>query len=205
MVLAAPGDARAAEEADDGAYGRFDGDVALELGAGAAFASGGPVLDVETGAFYLYTAGAYFRYTDALGRESPDVRRALAAGLQLRPLFLARYAKNMESGPARLDLLVDSIAFQVGAFWDERRAREGGEGLASEPGLEFGVGLDLPILGRASGPFVGLRGILRWRTLDLEGKGDPNAVDRGAFLAVILAWHQVLGTHIVDVGDAVVR
>jgi len=203
VVVAAPALARAEDE-EDGAYGRLDGDFMLHLGAGAALAAGGPALTLETGALYLSTAGAYFRYADALGSDGARVRRALASGLELRPLFLARYAKNNEAGPAHLDLFVDSLTFQVGAWWDsDRRAPD--PGLARTPGLEIGLGLDVPILARASGPYVGMRGVLRWRAADLDGAGKDDVVDRGALLSLMLAWHHVFYTHLVDAGDRVLR
>lgn len=194
-LLAAP----ASAWADDGLYGRFDGDLELHGGAGAAFAEGGPSLAVGLAALYLSTVGVYGHYTDALGSGAPHVIRSIATGIHVAPLFLARYASNFERGPAHLDLLVDSLGLEVGAFWDQPR----GQPWASRPGLEIALGLAIPILGRATGPYVGLRAALRWRDADLTGApgGGDSVLDRGALLSLTLDWHHVVRTHIVDAGD----
>lgn len=200
LIGAAPSSAHAAE--DDGVYGRFDGDLELHLGAGAAVADGGPMLAAHLAALYLSTAGIYARYTDALGTEGPVVERSIAGGLTLQPLFLGRYAQNWEQGPARLDLLIDSIALDVGAFWHD--PVEGSFRLT--PGLEVGLGLSFPILAQASGPVMTIRGALRWRATDLStATASGNILERGAHLAVTLAWHQIVRTHLVDAGDRLQR
>jgi hypothetical protein len=196
IALGAP--ARAA----DGLYGRFDGDLELRFAAGAALTGGGPALAAQVTAVYLSTAGVYLHYTDALGGEGPRVRRSVATGLHLQPVFLARYASNVERGPARADLLLDSLAFEIGPFWAEPR----GAPWATTPGLEIALGLAFPILERATGPFVGLRGAVRWRAGDFAaGAGGRDPVERGALLSLTLGWHHVVPSHLVDAGDGQVR
>jgi hypothetical protein len=69
-----------------------------------------------------------------------------------------------------------------------------------------GLGLSLPILAQASGPVVTLRGALRWRSVDLSAAPPTeNVFERGAHLAITLAWHQIVRTHIVDAGDRLSR
>jgi hypothetical protein len=200
LVAAAPSPARAAE--DDGVYGRFDGDLELHAGAGVAIADGGPMLAAHLDALYLSTAGIYGRYTDALGTKGPSIERSIAAGLTIQPLFLGRYAKNMEQGPARLDLFLDSIALDLGAFWHGPRQGD----FAVYPGLEVALGLSLPILAQADGPVVTIRGALRWRAADLSAAGaEGDLIERGAHLAITLAWHQIVRTHLVDAGDRLKR
>jgi hypothetical protein len=194
LIVSLPSPARAA---DDGAFGRLDGDLELDIGAGPAFASGGPALGVDLAAIYLSAAGIYGYYTDALGSKGADVVRSIAAGAELRPLFLGRYAKNLEEGPPRLDLFIDSIALGVGAFWHVAR----GEAIVSDPGLELALSIDFPFFADATGPFLGVRGALRWRASDFAGRGEGGVLDRGALLSVTLAWHHVLGVHLVDAQD----
>lgn len=198
LALAAVLAAAPARADNDGLYGRFEGDLGLRLGAGAALAAGGPMLAVEAGARYLCTAGVYLHYADALATSGPRVRRSIAAGVDLAPLFLARYAINAERGPARLDLLLDSLAFGVGAFWDEPRLGP----WATKPGVEITLGFAVPFLPRATGPYLGLRAALRWRDADLvRHSGGPDVVERGALLSLTLGWHHVVRTHLVDLGD----
>jgi hypothetical protein len=193
----------------DGLYGRFDGDFEIRAHAGAAFASGGPALAAQLSAVYLSTAGVYLHYTDALGSGAPLVTRSISAGVHLQPLFLARFAVYAERGPAFVDLLVDSLAFELGAAWSAPVTMggtprpPGPAALDDQPGLEAALCLALPLLPRASGPFLGLRGALRWRTVDFTPGTPSNAVDRGAVLSLTLGWHQVIRAHLVDPDDRV--
>ncbi|WP_437615090.1 hypothetical protein WMF20_17490 [Sorangium sp. So ce834] len=186
----------AARADGDGAYGRLDGDLDLRAGAGASFASGGPALCAHGAAAYLSTAGLYAHYTDALGARGATVARSIAGGVFIQPLFLGRYASDLELGAPWLDLLIDSVALGVGSFWE---APPGG-GLASEPGLELSLSLDVPLLGRATGPFLGVRGALRWGGPALAGDASPRDEQR-ALVSIALSWHHVASAHIVDAGD----
>lgn len=188
--------ATSARAEDDGVYGRLDGDLELRAEAGAGFASGGPSLAAGVSALYLGTAGLYVHYTDALGSRGADVTRSIAAGLHLEPLFLARYASDLEHGPARLDLLVDSFGLEIGSFWSAPR----GYGLAAEPGLELAATLAIPVLARASGPFLALRGALRLRQDDAAA-----ALDRAGLFSLTLSFRTVVPVHIVDSGDRLER
>ena len=183
----------------DGLYGRFDGDVELRVQAGAAFAAGGPALAAGLAALYLSTAGVYVHYTDALGTDAPLVSRSVATGLHLQPLFVGRYGLNLEQGPAFLDLLVDSLAFELGAFWSAPRRAA----WDVHPGLEAALDVALPLFPRATGPFLGVRGALRWRPADFTAGSPGNAIDHGAVLSLTLGWHHVVATHLVDAGDRV--
>lgn len=194
-ALLAAGPARA--EGSDGLYGRFEGDLELRVHAGAAFAAGGPALAASVAALYLSSAGVYLHYTDALGSDAPRVTRSLSGGVHLQPFFLARYAFDAERGPAFLDLLVDSLALELGALWSAPRQSPWDE----HPGLEVALGAALPFLPRATGPFLGVRGALRWRPADFVAGAPGNAFDRGAVLSITLGWHQVVLTHLVDAGD----
>jgi hypothetical protein len=190
----AAGDATAAD--GDGAYGRLDGDLELRLGGGAAIGRGGPSMEIGAGALYLGTAGLYGLYTDSFGGVGAGATRTVAAGVRLQPLFLGRYASNLEQGPARLDLLLDTLGFEIGAWWGW-----GGVPAASLPGtagLELGVGVALPILRRATGPFLTVRGALR---VQPAGTGTPAGGDESGLLSVTLAWHQVVAAHLADAGD----
>ena len=63
----------------------------------------------------------------------------------------------------------------------------------------------LPLLGEASGPWVGLHGGVRWSEAALATGNAATADDREGFLSITLAWHQVVVAHVVDVGDEAPR
>jgi hypothetical protein len=197
-ALAAP--ARARADDTDGMYGRVDGDIELRAHAGVAFASGGPGLAASLAAVYLSSAGVYVHYTDALGASGPQVARSFAGGVHFAPLFVIRGFSDREHGPAFVDLLIDSFAFELGAVWSAPRAMS----WSDTPGLEAALGLGAPLIAKASGPWLGLRAALRWRPQDFVPPGPPGIVDRGAVLSLTLGWHQVLRTHLVDPRDRVV-
>jgi hypothetical protein len=200
FVLATLGLTAPAIAQEDGAYGRLDGDVALALGAGAAIGRGGPALAAQASALYLGTAGAYVRYVDALGSSGPVASRSIACGVALRPFFLARYASNLERGPAWLDLVIDSIGLELGAFWHEPQ----GARFERSPGLEFGLGVDIPLRSRAIGPYIEARAVFRARDEDLAGSG-ASLFSAGSLFTLGIAWHHVVGAHVVDAGDGRVR
>jgi hypothetical protein len=199
LAASAPGAAAGA----DGVYGRLDGDLELRAEAGVSLGPGkkalAPSLAAGVTALYLGTAGVYARYGDALGTSAPAETRSIAAGVHLQPLFLARFANNLERGPAHLDLFLDSFALLLGAFWSAPR----GHSLSPTPGLELGVGLGIPILPRATGPFIGLRGAVRIRTPGSDPAGGP--LERAAYLAVTFEWRHVIASHLVDANDRAPR
>lgn len=199
-LASAAGAARADEEAD-GVYGRLDGDLDLRVGAGATITPSGTGVSAFVSTLYLSSAGLYAHYTDALGVEGSPVDRSIAAGLVIEPLFLGRFATNLERGPARVDLLLDSFALGLGAFWEQPR----GSAFMAEPGMEFSVGLGVPLFTRATGPVIGVRGALRLRPRVLSGADPFELAPQGALLSVTLAWRHVLPVHLVDAGDRMAR
>jgi hypothetical protein len=139
----------------DGVYGRFNGDMSLQIGAGveAEFSELAfrPALH---GDFMLYqTAGLYGSYRKSVSDEDP-AEQVASVGLQLAPLFLIRWPRAWESGPALLDLTVDSLSLYAGAHFTHPR---GGD-FAESIGLETGLSLGVPLLGRANGLWLRSRG-----------------------------------------------
>src|SRR5690606_6532021 len=101
---------------DDGVYGRLDGDLALSIGTGAGIARDGLLGAVVGRTVFVETVGLYATYADSFG-GSDVVRRSFATGVELRPLFFVRFASNLQSGPAVLDMAIDSLAIDLGAHW----------------------------------------------------------------------------------------
>ncbi len=193
-----PASANADDDLVDPSYGRVDGDVGLVVGAGGVVSSGGLRLQTELRLRYLDTVGVFATYEDAqvLGAAQGPLR-VLATGFEIRPLFLYRWLQGHEVRVARFDLAIDSIGLDLGALIEE--PRDGAFG--SRAGLEVGLGLELPVFARATGPWIAVRGALRWSEAAMGAGVGEGPEDREAVLAVTLAWHQIVGTHVVDIRD----
>ncbi len=203
-VLSAP----AAAAADDGVYGRLDGDLALslELGISEALrfdgggdgAAWGESLAARFGVHYLQTVVLYAHYNDALGVEAQPLARALSGGVELRPLFLGRWGQGLERGPAHLDLLLDSIGLGLGVYGAWLRPSDCGAG-CPDHGMETSLGFELPLLPQANTPFIALRGAVRWSLRapqTMEAMPSPTGL-----LTLSLGYHHLFETHLVDAGD----
>ncbi|MDB4938846.1 MAG: hypothetical protein JWP87_5818 [Labilithrix sp.] len=200
VVLATCCAATAARAADDGdtSHGRIDGDISASVAVGATFGPSAPRAAADLRLRYLWTAGIFATYEDGpLFGTSSDPRRALATGIELRPIFLARWLQGLESGNAYLDLTLDSLGLELGAVFAQPQGRSFG----SRPGLQAGIGLQIPVLPRATGPIIGLHGGARWSDSALAGRVIEGPSDRALYLLVTIGWQQVFGAHVVDLGD----
>jgi hypothetical protein len=186
----------------DTSYGRIDGDFSASAGVGATFGPRSPRAAVDLRLRYLWTAGLFVTYEDGpLVGSSSDPRRAFAAGIELRPLFLFRWLQGHELGNARLDLAIDSFALELGPVFVEPQ----GASFKSRPGLQAGLGVQLPLLPNATGPVIGIHGGARWSDAALSGHSTDLPSDRSLYLLVTVAWQQVFGAHVVDLGDRAPR
>jgi hypothetical protein len=186
----------------DTTFGRIEGDVGVVGGAGVAFGPRAPRAALDVRLRYLDTIGLFGTYEDAsiLGTTS-EPRRVIATGVELRPLFLGRWLTGREIASGRLDLAIDSFGFELGAFFAQPTAGS----FSSRPGVQLGLGLELPFFAKASGPWIGLHGGVRWSDAALGGTGSDSPLDRSLYFAVTLAWHQLFVTHVVDAGDRAPR
>jgi hypothetical protein len=169
----------AARAAGDGVYDRFDGDLDLGLALGAEFGSAGQAAPaLRASAHYFSSAGVYVAGRVKAGAESAPSLFGL--GVDLRPLFLPRWARGYETGPALLDLTLDSLSLSLGAYWAQRVEP------ATEPsrGFDAQLGFGIPLLATAAGPWFEARGALRYP----DGASHEEAV----FLA--LSWHGFVTT-----------
>jgi hypothetical protein len=213
-VVAAPRPARADDDEieppkasppsakPDATYGRIAGDVGLVFGAGATFGPRSPRVAADLRFRYLETAGLFFTYEDgSLSDTSAEPLRVLALGFEIRPLFMARWLTGHELGAPRADLMLDSLALELGGFLAQR---EGGT-LGDQPGLQAGLGFEIPIFPRASGPWIGLHGGVRWSEAVLGGATITGPDDRALFGTITIEWHQIVGAHVVDLRDTAPR
>lgn len=179
-------------ETDDGAYGRLRGDFVWQADAGGAIRDSEPGATLSLSARYLDTAGLY-----ALGfasfRRDEHVARTLSSGIELRPLFLPRFLKNMERGPAALDLLVDSVALRFGAVASDERGHR-----LRELGVEAGVQLGLPLTGHVTGPWLRVGWALQWPHAALASRDAPNS----SLWTVALSWQGIADIGLVSLGDS---
>jgi hypothetical protein len=195
---ATPAQTPAPRDAVDATYGRIDGDMSVVGGLGATVGPGGARATVDMRFRYLDTVGVFTTYEDAsVFASAAEPKRVIAGGLELRPLFLARWLQGKELGSPRVDLAIDSFGIELGAFF----AQPTGGSLGEKPGMQLGLGLELPVLGRASGPWIGLHGGLRWSDAALSEGTVLGPVDRAGYLSVTVAWHQFFGAHAVDWDD----
>ena len=164
----------AAPSSADGVYGRFEGDLDLGLALGAELTEQGGRGAGRLSLHSFWMAGIYSGLS--LGDADSGDSSVFSCGVDLRPAFVPRWSQNMAHGPAFVDLVVDSISLGTGVFWAKREPEDFGD----RRGLEVSLGLGLPLLGRAGGPWLETRGMLRWS--DSGGSAEPLAV-------VLLSWH----------------
>ncbi len=172
----------------DGVYERLDGSLALAGGLGVELEGREPRAQLRLAAHYLWTAGVYGRYSDAFGSADERPQRVLSFGVDLRPLFLPRFALDLERGPAWLDLALDSLSLTAGAYFASPPAREAAatrqRDFGDQRGFETGLGLSLPLCGSARG-------------LWLDARAERRFADRGqgAWLFTLgLSFHAITWT-----------
>src|SRR5262245_16218980 len=160
----------------DGSYGRLDGDLSLSIEAGASVAlrAGEPAsgsLAGRVGMLYLHSVGLMAQYNDALGLDEAPLARSVAGTVEIRPLFLGRFAQDVEQGPAHLDLFADSFGVGLGIYGGWQSPDYCGDAMpgrsCTDVGMEFSMGAEVSILPQANSPFFGFRGALRWSLQEL--------------------------------------
>jgi len=164
----------------DGVYGRFDGDLDLALSAGAELESGVERVLVAASAHYYWTAGVYTAYREAVGdvRDTTSAERLISLGVDVRPMFIPRWSFDWQSGPATLDLMIDSISASAGAYFAPTETGAGRRGFEAT----FGVGV--PLAAAAAGPWLSVRYDMRF----------PEAGDLNTSVWLMLSWHLLVST-----------
>ena len=143
-------------------------------------------------------AGLFATYEDAFGAPSVDPwPRACGPGSKVRPLFLGRWVTGNELGLRWADLVIDSLGLELGGFLEEPARGS----FASRPGFQAGLGLELPLLGTANGPWIDVHRGARWSDAVIGGGPINGPLDRALFLSLTLAWHHIFATHLVDARD----
>jgi hypothetical protein len=161
-------------------YGRFGGNTDLSLKLGGLLSDSRLAGSVGASAHYYSLLGITGDYSESLVADAMHTR-SFSLGMELRPLFLPRWVLGMERGPAWLDLTLDSACLGFGAYFTDA----GTQG-DDNRGVALSLGLGVPVLGHANGPWIELRQVRRFPDHDAFG-GEP----RNALL-VYLSWHHLL-------------
>lgn len=175
----------------DGVYGRLDGDVDWALAAGVESWSKQGRAAIRLSAHYFYMAGIYASYGRAWTEaSSPQQHGDIAVvGLDVRPGFLPRWSLDLQRGPALLDLMLDSLSLAAGVYWG-RTQSESPWGSAPTGasdwtrGFEASLGFGVPLLARATGPWLELRAGGRWNN-------GERSTDHPWGVQVLFSWHQL--------------
>jgi len=181
-----------AQDEDDGSYGRLSADTAVQLDLGAATTRGHAAGVGALALRYMQTAGAYATALTSRPHDDDVPRWRVSAGVELRPLFLPRFFKNVEQGPARWDLALDSLSLRVGAVTTDRHD--------GAPGLETGLTLGVPFTRSVDGPWLSAMGLLQWSHANLASDPHPTTI-----VGLTLGWQLSFDTHLVHVGDRPAR
>ena len=165
----------------DGVYGRLDGYIALSPIVGLVHYRGDIEATVGLQAMYFSTMGVTLQHADSyflVGSRSIN-RGVTSLDMRLCPLFLSRWSQAMEVGPPLLDLALDSFMIGIGTFWDyDRDLRQ------LRRGTSISTGLSLPLVARASGPWLSSSIALRFA----EGPGFSAPAEVMYGLAFSWAW-----------------
>jgi hypothetical protein len=168
------------EAQSDGVYGRFSGNTDVSLKLGGMIRDSSLAGSVGGSVHYYSLFGVTGDYSESLVADDLHAR-SVSFGMELRPLFLPRWALGFERGPAWLDLALDSAAVGFGAYFNETEHADRGT-----RGAWLSLGFGAPLLGDASGPWLELRALRRFPDHAAVAPEAHNA------LFVYLSWHHVL-------------
>jgi len=164
----------------DGVYGRLRGDTDASLKLGGLISRSRFSGSIGASVHYYSLVGITGDYSQSLDSD-PAQLRSFSIGTELRPLFLPRWLGGHERGPAWLDLTLDSVSIGFGAYFSRAS-----EPIGASRGVWMSIGLGVPVLGRASGPWLEVRELRRWP--DRE----ENSPDAHNALLVYLSWHELV-------------
>lgn len=173
----------------DNLFGRFDGDVAFQVGAnghieeGAGTPQGGLGLDLR--ALYLASAGVFAQCGLKPANAQPLQEQLWCTwGVDLRPLFMARFFLNKESGDPFWDLLLDSFSMELGIRYDSGW---------HHPHLHGGLAIQLPWMALFTQKAEGLS--TRFSTYMIHN-GEPQRTQWGVSLGIV--WTAFVQTGLVN-------
>jgi hypothetical protein len=175
-----PGVAPTTARAEDGVYGRFEGDLVVTAGLGGGVAPARPwagIMAAEVEALYLDSAGL-IATTERVGQTL-----GFTLGVKLRPLFLARFFSNVWTGNSFVDLLMDSLGLELGTWLGPVTQ---GAGSA----LWLGTGIEVPLGIRRQG--LHLRLSARYVHTRADDLAAPDTASTGMRFLITLVYAGVL-------------
>jgi hypothetical protein len=188
-VLASIGATAAASDVQDASHGRIGSDIDILTSAGVTFAPRGPRAAFDLRVGYLWTAGVFATYEDGIGIGiGTGAGRALAFGVEMRPLFFAKWLRGVESGNRYVDLATDSLSLEVGPVFSLRDASA-----SPKRGLQSMLGLRLPILPQPTTPVIAIHVGARW-----ADNSDASSTETTFVVLLTLGWQQSLSTGATD-------
>lgn len=173
----------------DGAWGRLKGDLAIQGDLGMVYDGSHPGVMGAVAIRYLQSAGAYATWMMPVSKDA-DFERIGSVGVELRPLFLPRLLKDWQGTSPRLNLWIDSFSIRMGTAF----AHQGP--YAQGPGFETGVGMGIPILPQAQGPWIGVSALWRWSQDAMHTGQNSDFV-----CTMTLGWQTILYSGLVDWKD----
>ena len=180
-LFAQPASARWPPPAEsDGVYGRLRGDTDASLKLGGLISHSQLSASLGASAHYYSLLGITGDYSESLDPDAAQLR-SFSVGTELRPLFLPRWLLGKEHGPAWLDLTLDSVCVGFGAYFARSAAPQ-----EHTRGVWMSVGLGVPVLGRANGPWLEVRELRRWPDHEASSLEAHNA------LLLYLSWHELV-------------
>ncbi|MEO8183886.1 MAG: hypothetical protein ABI895_34105 [Deltaproteobacteria bacterium] len=164
----------------DGVYGRLRGDTDASLKLGGLISHSQISASVGASAHYYSLLGITGDYSESLDADAVQLR-SFSLGIELRPLFLPRWLLGKEHGPAWLDLTLDSMCVGFGAYFSRAAAP-----FEHSRGVWMSLGVGIPVLGRANGPWLEVRQLRRWPDREMNSPEAHNA------LLLYLSWHELV-------------
>ncbi len=188
-------------EPEDGGYGRLEGDLGLSVETGVSETFVGESIMTRAGVSYLSSIALVGQYNDTFELGVQSLHRSLLVAVEVRPLFLGRWAKDMQRGPAYLDLFVDSLALGLGLYrsWLRPGHCPPNSAVCRDDGMELSLGLDMSLLPQADTPFIALRGALRWSLQDRSASLDAPPIQ--GMVSLSLGYRHLFAVGAVDAGD----
>jgi len=164
----------------DGVYGRLRGDTDASLKLGGLISHSRLSASLGASAHYYSLLGITGDYSESLDGDAVQLR-SFSVGTELRPLFLPRWLLGQEHGPAWLDLTLDSVCVGFGAYFSRAAAP-----FEHSRGVWMSLGVGIPVLGHASGPWLEVRELRRWPDHEMNSPEAHNA------LLLYLSWHELV-------------